>query len=501
MPGTPARRPHLVIFNPDQWRGDVLGFAGNPAAVTPNLDRLVASDAVGFTSAFCQNPVCTPSRCSFMSGWYPHVRGHRTMHHMMRPDEPVLLRTLKDDGYFVWWGGKNDLVPAQHGFDDYCDVKYQPAEELRPMSAGDRQAEWRGEPGSDTYYSFLVGRLPTAAGEPYHDRDWANVHGAIDRIRRWADEDHGPDEAFCLYLPLTCPHPPYAVEDPWYSMIDSDRLPARVEGPTPDSAGEPSILTGIRERQGLTGWPEQRWDRLRATYYGMCARVDHQLGLVLAALRETGLYDDTALFFFSDHGDFTGDHGLVEKTQNTFADCLTRVPLIIKPPAGVPVRPGVRDALVELVDVPATVEAMTGIEPGHTHFGRSLLPLIAGAVDDHRDAVFCEGGRLRDERQAMELESGAHADPTGLYWPRLSLQAGPGPEHGKAAMCRTAEFKYVHRLYEADELYDLRADPGETRNLIDDPAHARVAASLSARMLAWYQETADAVPFDADRRG
>jgi len=68
MPGTPARRPHLVIFNPDQWRGDVLGFAGNPAAVTPNLDRLVASDAVGFTSAFCQNPVCTPSRCSFMSG-------------------------------------------------------------------------------------------------------------------------------------------------------------------------------------------------------------------------------------------------------------------------------------------------------------------------------------------------------------------------------------------------------------------------------------------------
>ncbi|WP_152366030.1 sulfatase-like hydrolase/transferase [Microlunatus speluncae] len=493
-------RPHLVIFNPDQWRGDVLGHAGNPAAVTPNLDRLVETDAVGFERAFCQNPVCTPSRCSFMSGWYPHVRGHRTMHHMMRPDEPVLLKTLKDNGYFVWWGGKNDLVPAQHGFDAYCDVKYQPTEDVRPMFANDRQAEWRGEPGSDGYYSFQVGRLPTEGDQPYYDSDWANVHGAIDQIRRWAEEDHDEDEALCLYLPLTYPHPPYAVEDPWFSMIDRDLLPDRTTGPDPDSGPEPSILTGIRARQGLRGWTEDRWRELRATYYGMCARVDHQLGLVLQALRDAGMYDDTALFFFSDHGDFTGDHGLVEKTQNTFADCLTRVPLIIKPPAGTPIRPGVRDALVELIDVPATIETLTGIEPGHTHFGRSLLPLIAGATDDHRDAVFCEGGRLRDERQAMELESRAHDDPTGLYWPRISLQAGSGPEHGKAAMCRTADHKYVHRLYETDELYDLRTDPAETRNLINDSAYADVARTLSARMLAWYQETADAVPYDTDSR-
>ena len=224
-------RPHIVIFNPDQWRGDVLGHAGNPAAVTPNLDRLVASDAVSFERAFCQNPVCTPSRCSFMSGWYPHVRGHRTMHHMMRPGEPVLLKTLKDNGYFVWWGGKNDLVPTQNGFDAYCDVKYEPEEELRPMFANDRQAEWRGEPGSDGYYSFYVGQLPTEGDEPYYDRDWANVRGAIDRIRQWGEEDHADDDALCLYLPLTYPHPPYAVEDPWFSLIDHDLLPDRPTGP------------------------------------------------------------------------------------------------------------------------------------------------------------------------------------------------------------------------------------------------------------------------------
>ena len=106
-----TKKPHILIFNPDQWRGDVMGHMGDPAAVTPNLDRLVETDAVSFRSAFCQNPVCTPSRCSFMTGWYPHTRGHRTMHHMLRmPDEVALLKTLKDAGYFVWWGGKNDLV-------------------------------------------------------------------------------------------------------------------------------------------------------------------------------------------------------------------------------------------------------------------------------------------------------------------------------------------------------------------------------------------------------
>ena len=88
------KKPHILIFNPDQWRGDVMGHIGNRAAVTPSLDSIVETDAVSFTNAFCQNPVCTPSRCSFMTGWYPHVRGHRTMFHMLQPDEPMLLRDL-----------------------------------------------------------------------------------------------------------------------------------------------------------------------------------------------------------------------------------------------------------------------------------------------------------------------------------------------------------------------------------------------------------------------
>jgi arylsulfatase A-like enzyme len=488
-------RPHIIIFNPDQWRGDVLGHMGNPAALTPNLDRWAATDAVSFRHAFCQNPVCTPSRCSFMTGWYPHVRGHRTMHHMLRAHhgEPVLLKILKDNGWFVWWGGKNDLVPAQLGYEPYCHVKFKPDRPVRRDLHG--ATEWRGAPGSDTWHSFYKGRLDKAPGEElYYDSDWANVLGAIEFIRRAPAE-----RPLCIYLPLNYPHPPYAVEDPYHGMINRARIPARIPAPA-DWTGKPSLLRGIYQRQRMQSWTEERWTELRATYYGMCARVDDQFGRVIAALRQAGLYDNAAVFFFSDHGDFTGDYGLVEKTQNTFEDCLTRVPFLVKPPASLPVRPRVSDALVELVDFAATVFELTGIAPGYTHFGRSLLPVLAGDTDQHRDAVFCEGGRLHGETHCMELESSSNRDPSGLYWPRVGLQSSEGPEHTKAVMCRTSHHKYVRRLYEPDELYDLRADPGETRNRIDDPALQPVLATLKERLLSFYLETCDVVPHDTDKR-
>lgn len=495
------RRPHILIFNPDQWRGDVLGHAGNPAAVTPTLDRFAATEGVSFRQAFCQNPVCTPSRCSFMTGWYPHVRGHRTMFHMLHPEhgEPVLLKRLKDEGYFVWWGGKNDLVPGQDSLSPYCNIKFTSTKQdferwkLAPKPGLHGRADWRGNPDGDNYYSFFVGRLDTGGDPIYADHDWADVLGAIDFIK-----NAPPDKPLCIYLPLLFPHPPYGVEDPYFSAIDRTLLPPRAPTP-PGWYGKPSILRGIHERQNVQKWSEERWTELRATYYGMCARVDDQFGRVLDALKTAGIYDDTAVFFFSDHGDFTGDYGLVEKTQNTMEDCLTRVPFLIKPPRGIPVRPRVSDAMVELVDFPATVFDILGLDAGYTQFGRSLLPLLTGDIDSHRDAVFCEGGRLDGEEHAMEKESSSHTDPTGLYWPRVGLQ-NRIPEHTKAVMCRTADYKYVRRLYEPDELYDLRNDPMELNNRIDDPVLAGVLAKLKERMLQWFTETCDVVPWRTDRR-
>jgi arylsulfatase A-like enzyme len=493
-------RPNLIIFNPDQWRGDVLGHLGNLGAVTPNLDRLVETDAVSFRNTFCQNPVCTPSRCSFMTGWYPHVRGHRTMHHMLRSDEPNLLRILKEAGYFIWWGGKNDLVQRELGFEAYCDVKNPPPDSaLHPVWRDlHGRDDWRGKSNGDRFFSFYYGKIEkpdSFQGEtPFvYDGDWHHVLSAISFLKNASQ-----DRPFCIYLPLGYPHPPYAVEDPWYSLIHRDRIPERV--PTiRDWSNKPSILKGIYESQHLMNWTEDLWRELRATYYGMCARVDYQLGLLLNALKATGLYDNTALFFFADHGDFTGDYGLVEKTQNTFEDCLAHVPMIIKPPNNVEVCPGVRDGLVELVDFPATVYDMISLDPGYTHFGRSLLPLMAGLTHKHREAVFCEGGRLHGEVQAMEPMPESKVEDW-LYYPRVHLQHREGPEHTKAVMCRTKEFKYVFRLYETHELYDLVNDPGEIENKINDPTLDDVKTKMKERILQFMVETADVVPYHLDPR-
>lgn len=269
-------RPNILIFNPDQWRGDVLRHRGNPGAVTPNLDAIVAHDGVSFTQAFCQNTVCTPSRCSFMTGWYPHVRGHRTMYHMLQPDEPMLLRTLKESGYTVWWGGKNDVVPAQNGLDAYCDVHYRPTG-ARPTWDLEPEYAWRGDPGNPRYHSFFRGVMELADGEErYYDSDWANVHGAIDWIGQ-RDKNSGP---FCIYLALTYPHPPYGVEATWRRQIDADQVPPR--RPTPGDWSEKSrMMAQIYDRQQLQGLSEDEWRELRAVYYAMCTRVDDQFGKVV----------------------------------------------------------------------------------------------------------------------------------------------------------------------------------------------------------------------------
>ncbi len=488
------RRPHLLIFNPDQMRADALHHLGNKASVTPNMDQLAKWEGVSFRNAYCQNPVCTPSRCSFMSGWYPHVRGHRTMHHLMRPDEPVLLKQLKDEGYYVWMNQRNDLIPAQ---DDNYAEPYCSEMCAIPKAGKTKQFEQnlRGEADSDKYYSFYRGKLESEDGDTIYNVDDAWVDGSIDFIQK-----RPKDQPVCIYLPLMYPHPPYQVEDPFYSMIDRNKIPERIQTPE-DWKGKPSILKGIYENQRMKGWTEDRWTELRAVYLGMCARVDHQLGKVIAALKKENIYDDTAIFVFSDHGDYTGDYGIVEKTQNTFDDCLTNVPLIIKPPKAMNVKPGISDALVELIDFYGTVEDMVGLKRTHTHFGRSLCKVIGGEKTEHRNAVFSEGGRLQDESHCMEAgEDIDDLDISNEYYPRMKMQVKIGPEHTKATMCRTRDYKYVRRLYEHDELYDLKNDPHQLHNLIDDPEFKDVILELKERTLTWYQETCDIVPFQQDQR-
>ena len=144
-----AKRPHIIIFNPDEMRGDALAHLGNPASITPNLDAFAANEAVSFGQAYCQNPVCVPSRCSFFTGLYPHVRGHRTMSHLLRPGETSMLKELKEAGYYVWMNDRNDLTAGQiPGWTEShaTEIYYSGQKKQGP---GNVNPDQRGEPGFD----------------------------------------------------------------------------------------------------------------------------------------------------------------------------------------------------------------------------------------------------------------------------------------------------------------------------------------------------------------
>jgi arylsulfatase A-like enzyme len=489
--------PHLVFFVPDSFRGDVLGHAGNPAAHTPNLDHIVAHDGVSFVNAFAQNPVCTPSRCSFMTAWYTHVAGHRTMLNMLKPYEPCLLKTLKDHGYYVWWGGKNDLVSVKKP-EDYllwCSEKCRypaPGEHSYDVPHYFHEEIGSGDP---RYHSFYRG-LVSPDGREEEDQllvdDWW-VDKAVERIKNPVS-----DQPLCIYLPLDLPHPPYRVEKKWRDLIDKYKLPPVVP---PYAAPEefPEIMAALLKGCDIENLDEEFWLETKAVYYAMCARTDAMFGKVVAALKEAGIYDDTAIFFISDHGDFAGDYGLPEKTHSTLQDCLLRVPFIVKPPKGMPVNPGVRKQLVELTDFVATVEDILHMKPSHPHFGKSTVPLFTAAEDPHREEVFAEAGKRYGEWQALNSETNKMS-PDSIYGRQAKVLRQNEKILGFATMCRTTKIKYVKRLYEKDELYDLEKDPCETVNLINDPQYGEILIDMRERLLNHYASTCDVVPFEQDSR-
>lgn len=489
-------KPNIIYFVADQMREDALHHAGCEASLTPNFDGLL-EEGVSFANAYCQNPVCVPSRCSFLTGLYPHTTGHRTMHFLQDPDEPNFLRTMKNNGYEVVWIGRNDVIPGDRPKTDYCDYYFDGIHEgnwrdhTSSVAALASQIPQAVDPTVPGYYSHYIGRISYEKAH-YKGSDWSCLEQALQYLED--KKKSGNEKPFFLYLTLSFPHPPYACEDPYYSRIDRTKIAPRRPNMT-DLKDKPAMAQGICRNQNLDAWLEDNYAELKATYLAMVHRFDAQFGILTSKLKELDLYDNSSLFVFSDHGDYTGDYGIAEKVQNCFEDPISNIPLLIKPAQCFPVKPRQSQALVELVDLCQTVCDMTGIETEYVQFGQSLLPVLAGS-EQHKDAVFCEGGRIHGETWAMEKGHG----PASPYYPRLSEQCKEGPEHTKATMIRMGNLKYVKRLYEKDELYDLDQDPLELHNIIDDPAYANEVLKMKDRMLTFYQETADIVPNRKDQR-
>ena len=468
---------NFVFFQPDEMRAESLACYGHPLIRTPNYDR-VAREGVRFEQCHVQNPQCVPSRVSMMTGLYPHCAGHRSNWHLLRRHEPHLFKYLHEAGYDIRWYGKNDMLAAESLS---CITEF-----YEPLGV---QRQNRHRLGEAAYYSFDA--LPFDC--PIEELgDSIKVHAGIDFLRSRTKAD----APFFLFLPLLQPHPFYTTHRDFYGMYDADDIPPlRPAG----LANKPDFYTLIRSYRRLNELPESFLRKLNAVYLGMISYTDWLLGELMAVMEEQDLAGDTVLIVSSDHGDWAGDFGLVEKWPSDLSDPLTRVPLLVKAPGN---KAGhVARGPVEMFDLTASVMELAGLSTTHTHFAQSFVPQLHGEPEDLTRLVFAEGGYDPNEPHAFEGRW-SKADPPvkGVYYPKGRQQQEIPESVCRATMLRSLKHKLIRRTAGQDELYDLANDPRELHNRIDDPAMQKTRATLERQMLDWFLRTSDTVPVGGDRR-
>ncbi len=474
--------PNIIIIIADEMRGNTVSLGGkhNPIIKTPNLDKLAEDpNGVAFTNAFVVNPVCAPSRCCTFTGQYVHSNSHRSLYQLLEPHEDNLFKFLKKSGYEVIWTGRNDLFSRKtikgsitkrlSAFDISGNLKnLKEMMKLNPFPTD-----------SPLRKSFYFGERTQQQAK---DVDFNAIKKSLEYL------DSKPNKPFCLYIALGFPHPPYTVEEPYFSMYDRKDVPAPIPSELDD---KPEFMRLIHERYGLDKLSEEDFREIIATYYGMITRIDDQVGQVINKLKEIGEYDNSAILFFSDHGDFVGDYGLTEKWPNAFQDCLVNIPLVFKIP-GIKPKKKIYDTLVQSIDLFPTIMNIAQIKTRYTHFGKNLISVLNDDTLTHRDAVFAEGGYNSREPQCHEVRvKNPNIPYAGIYYEKTNLSHEKQYTVARSVMIRTQEWKLNMRSGDKEELYDLIKDPQELNNLIDNEDCSNVIIELKEKLLRWYLNTSD----------
>ncbi len=445
--------PNVLWICTDQQRWDTIASLGNDAIRTPNIDRIVRS-GVAFEKAFCQSPICTPSRSSFLTGRYASsIRACSNGNDRWAEAAPLVTQLMADGGYRCGLAGKLHLagcrsrVEPRPKDDGYAEFHWSHSHrDLWPE--GHAYADWVREKGGD------LGSLYQANG--YLSPELHQTTFCADKAIEFMDRKW--DRPWLMSVNFFDPHLPFDPPPEYRDRYDAESLPPPAFRDSDLAAQERLAEVDFQ----YPARPPEAFDAMdkTAAYYAMIEQVDAHVGRMLDCLERTGQRDNTLVIFMSDHGEMLGDHGLIAKGCR-FYEGLVRVPLTLSWP-GV-IEEGRRsNALVELVDVAPTLLDYAGLEIPEAMAGRSLRPLLEGGADRHRDAVRCE------------------------YYSALSLLA-PGREHWNGSygtMIRTERYKLVaYHGTGLGELFDLEADPDEFDNLWDHPEHAEIRLKLISRMM------------------
>ena len=468
------RPPNILWICSDQQRFDTVHALGNPLIRTPNLDRLV-ENGVSFTQAYCQSPVCTPSRASFLTGRYPRTTRCRQNGQTIPADERLLPRILKDHGYRCGLAGKLHLSSCSDGkveqrIDDGY-VVFHWSHHPQPDWPENAYQQWlhaRGvtweEFSSQPETDYVRAGVPAE----FHQTTWC-AEMAIEFLRQ---HRHEP---WLFSVNMFDPHHPFDPPAEYLERYDPADMPVPKFRPGElDNKPRYQQLDHIWAHNVPGGMHVESLSatqsrRITAAYYAMCELIDDQVGRMLSALKETGQLENTIVIFMSDHGEMLGDHGIYLKGPH-FYDEAVHVPLIIHWPEHL--APGLRsDALVELIDLAPTLCELTGIPPEPAFQGRSLAAICRGDADPavHRDAVYCEYTNSWTHHRS----------------------------YGTMLRTRTHKIVIYHGVPDG-ELYDLTADPDEFTNLWNSPTHQDLKLALMKRAFDSSVLTMDPLP---QRRG
>ena len=442
---TPAgRRPHILFLMVDQMTPFMMSAYGQRAAIMPNLDRLARSGAA-FDNAYCNAPLCVPSRASMFSGRLPSAIEAWDNASEFRADIPTIMHYLRAAGYTTSVSGKTHFIgPDQyHGFHERLTPCIYPThfKFMHPWIKGPYWIE-------GTSVQLGLSKLGPSEINGQIDFDTMAQSRALEKLNRYAvDRKSKPDQPpLFLNVSFTHPHDPYCAPQKFLDLYRGADIP--MPKPYTDIRRLSPTYEWVRIVHGLdkeTPSPDKVREA-RRNYLAMCTWIDDKIGRILSEFDRLGLARDTLVVLASDHGDMCGEKG--QWFKRIYLEWSARVPLLMSWPGRI--RPGTRvSAPVSLVDLLPTLAEAAGVKV-ETHIdGRSLLPLLDGR------------------------ESGADREVIGEYCGEATIEP--------IRMVRRGDFKYITTYEYPPQLFDLKKDPDETDNAAGRSEYREAEAQLRAR--------------------
>jgi choline-sulfatase len=422
-------KPNILFIMADQLAAPLLKMHNPKSQIkTPNLDKL-AERSVVFDSAYCNSPLCAPSRMCLISGQLPSKIGSYDNASSIGSDVPTYAHYLRDAGYETTLSGKMHFIGDQlHGYENRLTADIYPGDYGWAVNWDDpgRRLEWY-------HNSSSILQAGPCVRTNQLDYDEEVLYKSKQYLYDYAREAPGK-RPFALTVSFTHPHDPYAIEEKYWDLyegvdIDLPNVHINPEDQDPHS----KRLRHVSELEGHE-FTDEQIKRARRAYYGAVSYIDDNIGQLLAVLKNCGLDDNTVVMFSGDHGDMLGERGLWYKMS--YFENSVRVPMLISHPKQF--RPHRVSQNVSTLDLMPTLVDLVGskLVPGLEIDGLSLMPHLYGGAGGH-DTVFAE---YMGE---------------GTIAPLMMIRRG--------------DWKYITCPSDPPQLFNLRKDPYELDNLATSP--------------------------------